>query len=164
MPGVVLTGAALAALIAQCAGPSPPTDLLTRIVMHESQGHADVTNTNYAKNKDGSWQLDTSGRRVVASIDYGLAQINSSNLAWLGETPTTILDPCHNLAAEARILRGFSGYATGSTERGFVLRPPGQQVSYVESMSDPKYRDRSAVAPSPHRQVAMLLSVHTNRR
>jgi hypothetical protein len=119
----VLTGAALAALIAQCAGPNPPIDLLARIVMHESGGNPTATNAN----RNGS-------------IDYGLAQINSSNLVWLGETPASILDPCRNIAVEARILRAFSGYATGSPDRGFVLKPPGQSVSYVESLADTKYR------------------------
>ena len=139
-----ITGAALTALIAQCAGPHPPIDLLTRIVMHESGGNAAKTN------------LNTNG-----TTDYGLAQINSSNLAWLGETPASILDPCHNIAAEARILRGFSAYATGSPVRGFMLHPPGQSVSYVESMSDPRYRNLSAaVSPRlrPH-EAARLISL-----
>jgi hypothetical protein len=140
----VLTGAALTALIAQCAGPNPPTDLLVRIVMHESGANPSLINVN------------TNG-----TIDYGLAQINSSNLAWLGETPASILDPCHNIAAETHILRGFSAYATGSPVRGFTLRPPGQSVSYVESMSDPRYRNLStAVSPRlrPH-EAARLISL-----
>ncbi len=125
-----LTGAALTALIAQCAGPNPPIDLLTRIVLHESGGNPTASNVN----RNGS-------------IDYGLAQINSSNLAWLGETPSSILDPCRNIAAEARILRAFSRYATGSPDRGFVLKPPGQSVSYVESLADTKYRGAGYRAP-----------------
>ena len=142
----VLTGAALTALIAQCAGPNPPIDLLVRIVMHESGGNPSATN------------LNTNG-----TTDYGLAQINSSNLAWLGETPASILDPCHNIASEARILRGFSAYATGSPVRGFTRHPPGQSVSYVESMSDPRYRDlRTAVPPRLRRYgAARLISLST---
>jgi hypothetical protein len=140
----VLTGAALTALITQCAGPNPPIDLLVRIVMHESGGNPSVTN------------LNTNG-----TTDYGLAQINSSNLAWLGETPASILDPCHNIAAETHILRGFSAYATGSPVRGFTLRPPGQSVSYVESMSDPRHRNLSTAASPrlrPH-EAARLISL-----
>ena len=142
----VLTGAALTALIAQCAGPNPPIDLLTRIVMHESGGNPAKTN------------LNTNG-----TTDYGLAQINSSNLAWLGETPASILDPCHNTAAEARILRGFSAYATGSPVRGFTRHPPGPSVSYVESMSDPRYRDLSTAVPPRLRRygAARLISLST---
>ena len=140
----VLTGAALTALIAQCAGPNAPIDLLTRIVVHESRGNPSAKN------------LNTNG-----TTDYGLAQINSTNLAWLGETPASILDPCHNIAAEAHILRGFSAYATGSPVRGFTRRPPGQSVSYVEGMSDPRYRNRgTAVSPRlrPH-EAARLISL-----
>jgi Transglycosylase SLT domain len=140
----ILTGAALTALIAQCAGPSPPIDLLTRIVMHESRGNPAETN------------LSANG-----TTDYGLAQINSSNLAWLGETPASIMDPCRNIAAEARILRGFSGYATGSTERGFVLHPPGQSISYVESMADQKYRQLGPQLSIAPRQRPRLISLST---
>jgi Transglycosylase SLT domain len=142
----VLTGAALTALIAQCAGPNPPIDLLVRIVMHESGGNPSKTN------------LNTNG-----TTDYGLAQINSSNLPWLGDTPASILDPCHNIAAEARILRGFSAYATGSPVRGFTLHPPGQSVSYVESMSDPRYRNiNTAVSPRLRQHhAAQLISLST---
>ena len=140
----VLTGAALTALIAQCAGPSPPIDLLTRIVMHESGGNPSATNLN-----------------ANGTTDYGLAQINSSNLAWLGETPASIMDPCRNMAAEVRILRGFSGYATGSTERGFVLHPPGQSISYVESMADPRYRQLGRQLPVTPRQKPRLISLST---
>ena len=143
----VLMGAALTALIAQCAGPNPPIDLLTRIVMHESGGIPGATN------------LNTNG-----TTDYGLAQINSSNLAWLGETTASILDPCHNIASEARILRGFSAYATGSPVRGFTRHPPGQSVSYVESMSNPRYRDLSTAVPPRLRRygAARLISLPTN--
>jgi hypothetical protein len=149
MSGLVLTGAALTALIVQCGGNSPPVDLLTRIVNHESAGHADAVNVN----RNGT-------------VDYGLAQINSSNLPWLGETAASILDPCRNIAAEARILRGFSSYATGSPERGFVLRPPGQTVNYVESMADPRFRGPQdapvpAAAPPPRR--VRLVTITTQR-
>ena len=140
----VLTGAALTALIAQCAGPSPPIDLLTRIVMHESGGNPSATHLN-----------------VNGTTDYGLAQINSSNLTWLGETPASIMDPCRNIAAEARILRGFSGYATGSTERGFVLHTPRQSISYVESMADPKYRQLGPQLSVAPRQRPRLISLST---
>jgi hypothetical protein len=112
--------------------------------MHESGGNPSRTNLN-----------------ANGTTDYGLAQSNSSNLVWLGETPTSIMNPCQNIAAEARILRGFSGYATGSTERGFVLHPPGQSISYVESMADPKYRQlgpRQSIAP---RQRPRLISLST---
>jgi hypothetical protein len=103
--------------------------------MHESGGNPTATNLN-----------------ANGTTDYGLAQINSSNLAWLGETPASIMGPCRNIAAEVRILRSFSGYATGSTERGFVLHPPGQSISYVESMADSRYRQLGRQPPIASRQ------------
>jgi len=73
-----------------------------------------------------------------ANIDLGLAQINSSNLAWLGLTVEDAFDPCRNLAAAATVLRtgyrptssaapdqqaalriALSRYNTGNAERGF---------------------------------------------
>lgn len=51
-----------------------------------------------------------------ASIDLGLAQINSGNLAWLGLSVEAAFDPCRNLAAAARLLRG--GFRPASTTPG----------------------------------------------
>ncbi|CAJ0813482.1 hypothetical protein LMG19087_01775 [Ralstonia wenshanensis] len=48
-------------------------------------------------------------------FSLGLAQINRRNLARLGETTTTVLDPCRNLAASQRILRECFTRATRST-------------------------------------------------
>jgi len=54
--------------------------------------------------------------------------------------PSPRLQKSRDTAAELRSLSTFSGYATGSPNRGFVLKPPGQSVSYVESMADTRYR------------------------
>ncbi|MCE6958111.1 lytic transglycosylase domain-containing protein [Cereibacter sphaeroides] len=73
------------------------------------------------------------------SIDMGLGQINSANLAWLDLTPETVFDPCRNLAAAETVLRdgydraraagaskdealqqALSHYNTGSLTRGFA--------------------------------------------
>src|SRR3569623_1095991 len=45
-------------------------------------------------------------RRLIAdgeSVDLGLAQINSRNLAWLGLSVEDAFAPCANLAASARV-------------------------------------------------------------
>jgi type IV secretion system protein VirB1 len=74
-----------------------------------------------------------------ASVDLGLAQINSKNLASLGVTAADLFDPCRNLAASAEVLSaGFaralaaprpgeaplsaalSYYNTGDAERGLT--------------------------------------------
>lgn len=80
-------------------------------------------------------------RRLLAdghNIDLGLAQINSSNLAWLGLTVEDAFDPCLNLRAAATVLKAgyrpagataahqqaalrvaLSRYNTGDARRGF---------------------------------------------
>lgn len=80
-------------------------------------------------------------RRLLAqgaNLDLGLAQINSSNLDWLGLSVEDAFDPCRNLAAAATVLRAgyrvtgdapsdrqaalrvaLSRYNTGDARRGF---------------------------------------------
>lgn len=70
------------------------------------------------------------------NIDLGLAQINSSNLGWLGLSIEQVLEPCHNLKAMEKVLlaclqkagedgqgskmqRAWSCYNTGSITKGF---------------------------------------------
>ncbi|MBK1976172.1 lytic transglycosylase domain-containing protein [Brevundimonas diminuta] len=73
------------------------------------------------------------------SVDLGLAQINSSNLEWLGLSVEAAFDPCLNLAAaqrvfqdgyaragpgrtseQAALLTALSYYNTGHPRRGFA--------------------------------------------
>ena len=68
--------------------------------------------------------------RLIAaghSVDLGLMQINSGNLARLGLTPATAFDPCQSIAAAARILVG--SYAGGATH-------DDQQTALREAISD----------------------------
>ena len=51
--------------------------------------------------------------RAGHSVDLGLMQINSANLAKLGLTPVQAFDPCRSIAAAASILTG--DYAGGDT-------------------------------------------------
>ncbi len=62
--------------------------LLSAIGCVESRFNATVVSP---PNKDGS-------------RDYGLMQINESNLSYLGLTPRSVLDVCTNVRAGARIL------------------------------------------------------------
>lgn len=99
MPGPLTLAAALS-LVMHCGAPVPPA-YLTAIMTGESSRDPAKTHTNPNK-----------------TTDYGLMQINEKNLAWLGETPTTIMEPCRNVRAAARILTGFSRYNTGSPTAG----------------------------------------------
>lgn len=61
------------------------------------------------------------------SVDLGVAQINSRNLAWLGLTVEAAFDPCRNLAASARVLQdGFGRSAT---------RSDGEQPALLKALS-----------------------------
>lgn len=136
--------AAAFALAAQCAPTVAPETLLS-VVEVESRFEplaigvngkpriiVNATNRTEAVSKASA--LIAAGR----SVDLGLAQINSRNLAWLGLTVADAFDPCRNLAAAARVLRGgydanqasilgeqqalrvaLSRYNTGDADRGF---------------------------------------------
>jgi len=55
------------------------------------------------------------------TIDRGMLQINSPNLARLGLTPETAFDPCQSLHAGAEVfMEALSRYNTGTTTRGFT--------------------------------------------
>jgi type IV secretion system protein VirB1 len=57
------------------------------------------------------------------SVDLGLAQINSKNLAWLGLRVEDAFDPCRNLAAGARVLQaGYTPTSEGPAEQQAALR------------------------------------------
>lgn len=84
----VLTTAAVLAMIA-AKGCVPPAlaPIMVGIAKHESGLDPQAVHRN-----------------ANGSIDVGLAQVNSSNFAWLGLTAETAFDPCRNLAAGARVL------------------------------------------------------------
>lgn len=84
----VLSFAALAAAAKACSLlPAALAPIMVGIALHESGGDTNARHLN----PNGTY-------------DYGLAQINSSNLGWLRLTPLTVMDPCTNLAAGARVL------------------------------------------------------------
>lgn len=87
--------------------------------------------TSYAEAITTAKQLLARG----ANIDMGLAQINSSNMTWLGLTVEMAFHPCHNLQAMQTVYlhclqqaekggqgtleqRAWSCYNTGNTKRG----------------------------------------------
>lgn len=103
------------ALAAQCA-PAVAPETMMAIVQVESRfnplaigvnGRPRVTVTARTPREAAARAsaLIASGR----SVDLGLAQINSGNLAWLGLSVEAAFDPCLNLAAAQRVLQ--DGYA-----------------------------------------------------
>lgn len=150
----------LDALILQCA-PDVAHSTMAAIVRVESGGHPWAIGDNTAKKAVKPTPANYEEAVVVAkqligaghSIDIGLAQINSKNLPKLGLTVEQVLEPCTNLYAGSKILKGFyeqavakygpgtpalfhalSGYNTGSLYAG---------ASYVRRIVDAAIKNTS---------------------
>lgn len=113
--------AAALALAAQCA-PSVAPETLLSVVQVESRfeplaigvnglPRVTVAPTSVDEAVARAGELIAAGR----SIDLGLAQINSKNLAWLGLSLREVFEPCTNLQAAARVLQ--DGYGRSGPER-----------------------------------------------
>lgn len=151
-------------LIAQCAPNVAPTTMMA-IIKVESAGNPLAMNVNGKQRlarqpataleaAAWSWWLIQRGY----SVDLGLAQVNSRNLARLGLPPEAMFDPCYNIAAGARILTenyaearkkfsseqaalraAISAYNTGNHTRGLTngyvrkvsaaVRPPAMAAT-----------------------------------
>ncbi|KND61515.1 Peptidoglycan hydrolase VirB1, involved in T-DNA transfer [Candidatus Burkholderia verschuerenii] len=141
---MILTVAAFVQLAAQC-GPAVHVDTLTAMAQAESRLntfaiHDNKTGRNYAPATLG--EAVTVATDLVAakhhSVDLGVMQVNSANLAPLGLTISDTFDACKNIAAGARVLaagyeaptqgldvqpalmHALSRYNTGNPDRGFT--------------------------------------------
>lgn len=97
-------------LILACA-PQVAPSTMRAIVRVESGGRPYALNVNGAqkllRQPRSRHEAEAWASWLVArgySVDLGLAQVNSGNLARLGLSPAQLLDPCINLRAGARIL------------------------------------------------------------
>lgn len=66
-----------------------------------------------------------------ASLDLGLAQLNTKNLAWLEMTVADAFDPCLNLRGAARVLT--DGYRRARPEPGAEQRALRTALSYYNT-------------------------------
>lgn len=141
---MVLTLSALLGLALTCAPAVAPETLLS-VASAESGFDALLVAVNtrprrvfHPDTRAAATQLAARLIRDGLSVDLGLGQINSRNLARLGLSPTDAFDPCRNLAASSRLLRegyeraappgaddtqaalrtALSLYNTGDTTRG----------------------------------------------
>lgn len=116
---MILSLAAVLTLAGQCAPAVAPETLLA-VAAAESGFDALAVAVNgrprrvyHPASLSAAGQLATRLVRQGLSVDLGLGQINSRNLARLGLSPAEALDPCRNLAASAQILSlGFQRAAT----------------------------------------------------
>ena len=110
-----------AALLACAANVAPVT--LEAVIRVESGGNPIALNVNRLEGPQPRLATATeaaeTARRYIErgySVDIGLTQINSANLARLGLTVEQALDPCTNVAGGARILT--ADYAEAARSRG----------------------------------------------
>lgn len=141
---MILDVASLLALAGSCA-PSVAPETLISIVHTESRFNTlaiGVNSPGVRKPVPATRaQAIAAARRLIRqgyNIDLGLGQINSANLGWLGLSVEDAFEPCHNLAAAARVLTtnyqsvarfapspdhaiatALSLYNTGDRRRGF---------------------------------------------
>jgi type IV secretion system protein VirB1 len=124
-----MSALALAAVLG-LAGPCAPSldpNLLAGIATHESGLNPVVLHDNTTSR---SYAPDTVPEAVALaanlihaqghSVDLGLMQINSRNLAYLGLAEADAFDACHSITAAATLFRAISYYNTGSPTRGFA--------------------------------------------
>lgn len=158
-----MTPETLLGLIVACAPSVHPTTM-QRIVAVESGGNPLALNINgegsvRATSLDDAVTIALDAIRRGASVDIGLAQINSRNLPRLGLDVASVLDPCTNLKAgqvilsesyERALQRGrtsndalidaLSEYNTGSPSRGvrngYVGRVVGNRHRRATSASN----------------------------
>ena len=130
---MTLSLAAAVALAAQCA-PSVAPETLLSVVHVESRFDPLAIGVNgVPRVAVAPVSVDDAVTKAAAliaagrSIDLGLAQINSKNLAWLGLSLREVFEPCTNLRAAARILQ--HGY--GRSDAGRV----GEQAALKTALS-----------------------------
>ena len=102
----------LATLAQQCA-PTIATETIAAVVSHESRTNRFAIGINggtrISRQPVNEAEAVKTAQTLLGmglSIDLGLAQINSANLARLGLTVEQVFDPCTNLHAAERVLRG----------------------------------------------------------
>ncbi|WP_180061831.1 MULTISPECIES: lytic transglycosylase domain-containing protein [unclassified Acinetobacter] len=129
-------------LIQACAS-NTPVPVAQAIIRTESRFNPHAIGVNYGgkqiKQPKSYAEAVLKAKQLISSghnIDLGLAQINSSNLKWLGLSIEQVLQPCNNLKAMQFILydcykrsgesglgtkmqRAFSCYNTGNHKKGF---------------------------------------------
>lgn len=133
----------IAQLIAACSI-NTHADTVRAVIDVESRGNPLAINVNgrmklrKARDAADAAQLARYAIGLGYSVDMGLMQVNSRNLAKVGLTPETVFDACNNIKAGTMILSGnysraivmhgegqaalrasLSAYNTGNMTRGF---------------------------------------------
>ena len=105
---------------------------LSAVVMQESGGNPLLIHNNSSgqtcrpKSPGAAAALARQLIRQGDSVDLGLAQINSSNLSWLGLDVQTVFDPCRNLAAAQTVLLDGWKRSGGNLRKTLALYNTGK--------------------------------------
>ena len=178
---MIVTLAAFVQLAASCA-PSVAVETLAAVARHESGFNDTTINDNTARRSYSPASREeaiTLATELVVvqrhSVDLGLMQVNSANLAGLGLSITDAFDTCRNIEAGSRILaagyvapsnggdtqpaliQALSRYNTGNPERGVANGYVGRIQAAAEQVV-PAIRLRSEVAPSSGNSIAPVTS------
>ncbi len=106
----------LAQLIAACAVPSMPADILQAIIMTESSGYVYALSGSYdysdyyllpetADEAEYSIAVAQASLHHQVNISVGLMQVNSWHLARMGMSVATAMDPCNNVLIGSSIFK-----------------------------------------------------------
>lgn len=133
------TMAAIPGLVEQCA-PRVHPQTLTAIVQVESSGwdwtiHDNSSGLSYY---DASYEASLARATALIrsghdNLDLGVAQVNSRNLASLGENVASVLVPCRSIAAGAKILINCERRAIDHFGEAFAARYPSYTVRFAVS-------------------------------
>ena len=164
-----------AALLACALHVAPVT--LEAVIRVESGGNPLDLNVNHLAGRQPHAETVADAVRIAKayirlgySVDLGLMQVNSRNLASLGLTIEQVMDPCTNIRAGATILTAnyvraaqqmgagqpallaaLSAYNTGDFARGFANGYVGKYLAGAPVPAMPVVVRTAAVAPRPTR-------------
>ena len=130
---MALSLAAALALAAHCAPTVAPETLLSVVAVESRFEPLAIGVNGLPRVTLAPTSVDDAvaraGELIAAgrSLDLGLAQINSKNLAWLGLSLREVFEPCANLKAAARVLQ--EGYGRSDPDR------VGQQAALRTTLS-----------------------------
>jgi type IV secretion system protein VirB1 len=147
-----LTIPAALALSLQCA-PSVDPHMLVAIGQHESGLDPLTIHDNTTGQELRGAGVAAAASQLIAaghSVDLGMMQINSRNLALLGLSVADAFAACRSIEAAARLLALFSRYNTGSPQRGIAN---GYAMKVMAAMGTL----RSAAPPDPAAQPTLTL-------
>jgi type IV secretion system protein VirB1 len=159
-----LTIPAALALSLQCA-PSVDPHMLVAIGQRESGLDPLTIHDNTTGQVLHGPEVATTASQLISaghSVDLGLMQINSRNLALLGLSVDDAFTACRSVEAAARLLALFSRYNTGRPQHGIAN---GYATKVIAAMGDLRPIPPPELSPQPALTLrAQFASFSTHRQ